>query len=384
MKGWRLTMLLVCVVGISLAANAQLARITIPAGTPEDQAIQAITNEGDAQKRTAMWEEFVGKYKENPQAVAYGNWQLSQVYNASGDNRKALDYVDKALSAMPNNLDILVAAASVAQQMKDTAKVMDYAARGGKAYAAVGSMAKPEGMSAEDLASKIAEEKRTAQPNYEFLESSAYNVIAAEEDAKARLNRIEQYADAFPESRFSEQVNAYAIMSVQQMNDSKKLAEFADKVLAKNPNSVSTLVLLATAFAEDQNPASAARAVTYAKKAIELAKPEEAGAEKSRKLQAGMAHSALGYALMKENKTAPAIVELKTAAELVKENPTAYSTVMFRLGYAHTNAKQFADAKAAFGEAAQVEGPFQEQAKKNLEQINSAKPVPAKRTARKH
>lgn len=383
MKHWRWMMALICVAGISLAANAQLARIVIPAGTPEDQAIQTITNEGNAQKRAPMWEEFVDKFKENPQAVAYGNWQLLQIYSALGDNNKALEYGDKALAVMPANLDILVAATDVAQQMKDSGKVIDYAAQGGKAYATIATQSKTEGMSDADFAAKVADEKNSSLQSYEYLEGSAYNVIAAEQDPKARLSYIEQYTSAFPDSKYSEQVNAYAIMSVQQMNDTRKLGEFAEKALAKNPNSIPTLVLLATAFAEDQNPASAAKATGYARKAIELGKTDEAGADSSKKLQTGMAHSALGYALMKENKTTQAIAELKTAAGLVKENPAAYSTVMFRLGYAYTNAKQFADAKLAFTEAAAVEGPFQDAAKKNLEQINTGKQAPAKRSARK-
>ena len=39
-----------------------------------------------------MYEEFVQKFSSNPAAVAYGDWQLSQAYQAAGDLQKALDY----------------------------------------------------------------------------------------------------------------------------------------------------------------------------------------------------------------------------------------------------------------------------------------------------
>ncbi|HYH01167.1 MAG TPA: hypothetical protein VD837_18725 [Terriglobales bacterium] len=383
MKGWRFTAVFVCVLFLAVAANAQLAKILIPAGTPEDQAIQAITNEGDAQKRTAMWDDFVTKFKDNPQAVAYGNWQLSQIYSADGDNAKGLEYGDKALAAMPNNLDILVANAGIAQQMKNTSKVMEYAARGGKAFNGVGSQPKPEGMTDEQFASKIAEEKSSAQQSYEFLEISAYNVVAGEQDPKARLNYIEQYTEAFPESRFSENVNAFAIMSVQQMNNPALLNEFAEKALAKNQNSLSTLILLANAFSEDQSPSSAAKAATYARKAIELAKADDPSADKQRKMSAGVAHSALGYALLKEDKTTQAIAELKTAATMLKDNPAAYSTVLYRLGFAYAKTQQYVDAKPVLAEAAEIEGPFQQASKELLEKVATAKPV-AKKPVRKH
>lgn len=377
MRSWRLLAIILCTLALCLVANAQVAKILIPAGTPEDQAIQAITNESDSQKHAAMWQEFVTKFESNPQALAYGNWQLSQIYNAGGDKAKALQYGDKALAAMPNNIDILVANAGMAQEMKDSAKVMDYALRGGKAYSGIASQQKPEGFTDEQFAAKVNEEKASAQQAYDFLEATAYNVVAAEQNPQKRLTYVEQYTEAFPQSKFSEQVGALAIMAVQ--NDPAKLNAFAEKILAKNPNSLPTLLLLANAYAEDQSPASAAKAANYAQRAIELANGDAAEADASRKLSSGVAHSALGYALMKQEKNPQAIVEFKTAAPMLKDNPAAYSTVMFRLGYAYVNTKQYAEAKTAFTEAAAIEGPFQTEAKKQLERLATGKPAVRKR-----
>src|SRR5215472_902632 len=89
-------------------AGAQVERIVIAAGTDEDHALQAINNEQDASKRLAMYEDFVQKFSSNPQAVAYGNWQIAQAYQANGDLQKSLDYGDKALASSPHNLEILV------------------------------------------------------------------------------------------------------------------------------------------------------------------------------------------------------------------------------------------------------------------------------------
>jgi tetratricopeptide (TPR) repeat protein len=129
-------------------ANAQTDRIVIPAGTPEDHDLQAITNEQDAAKKLAMYQDFVQKYSSNPAAVAYGNWQLSQAYQTAGDLSKALDYGDKALAGSPQNLDILVWQANIAQQAKDDARLIDYAARGGTVCNSIGKQPKPDGMSA--------------------------------------------------------------------------------------------------------------------------------------------------------------------------------------------------------------------------------------------
>src|SRR5713101_4956263 len=113
--------------------RAQIETIVIPAGTPEDQGLQAITREPDAAKKLAMYQDFLQKFSSNPAAVAYGNWQVSQYYQGAGDLQKALDFGDLALAGAPHNLDILVSQANIAQQVKNNAKTFDYAVRGGEA-----------------------------------------------------------------------------------------------------------------------------------------------------------------------------------------------------------------------------------------------------------
>ena len=49
-------------------ANAQIDRIVIAAGTDEDHALQAISNEQDAQKKLAAYQDFVQKFSSNPAA----------------------------------------------------------------------------------------------------------------------------------------------------------------------------------------------------------------------------------------------------------------------------------------------------------------------------
>src|SRR5208282_1005078 len=132
-------------------ASAQTDKIVISAGTPEDQDLQAIANEQDAAKKLAMYQDFVQKFSSNPAAVAYGNWQISQAYQTSGDLNKASEDGDKALAGAPRNLDILVSQASIAQQTKDNTKLMAYAAKGGEVCNSIGKEAKPEGVTDEDF-----------------------------------------------------------------------------------------------------------------------------------------------------------------------------------------------------------------------------------------
>jgi hypothetical protein len=161
---------------------------------------------------------------------------------------KALSYGDKALAGMPNNLDILVSQTNVAQQMKSNRKVVEYATRGGKAYNSADKAPKPDGMTDEQFASRVAEAKESNKSSYEFLETTAFNAIADEKDAKTRMKYIEAFTPAFPSSRFEEPVTQYAMYTLGQLNDSARLLAYGEKALAANPNSMPTMLLLANAY----------------------------------------------------------------------------------------------------------------------------------------
>jgi len=354
----------ITVLVLALGAGAQ-SRMVIPAGTPEDQAIQAISKEPDLAKRAEQWKEFVEKYAANPVAVAYGASELSQYFQSTGDLQQALTYGEKAAAAMPGNVDLLVTTTSLAQQTKNNAKLLDYACKGGLAVQALAKQPKPENMSEEEFQAGQAQMTERVRPSLEFLESAAFNGIAAEEDPKTRVQYIEAYTAAFPKSRFEEQVMQYAIYSFQQMNQPQRLVEFGEKALAANPESVPTLVLLANAYSEDQTRPQLGKAIEMAKKAIELAKADAPDADRARKLSAGVAYSSMGYALMRQEKTAAAVGEFRKAAGLLKgEDANSYALALYRMGYALAKLNRTAEARQVLNEAVTldtpVKGPAQE------------------------
>ena len=366
----------VCFVFIIPRAGAQMDKIVIPAGTPEDHDLQAISNEQDAAKKLAMYQDFVQKYASNPAAVTYGNWQISQTYQATSDLTKALDYGDKALAGAPRNLDILVSQASIAQQAKDNAKLIDYAAKGGAVCNSIGKQPKPEGMSDDDFRKQVEEDKSAVKNNCDFLESAGFNVIASEQDAKSRMADIEKYSAAFPDSKFQDQVSSYAMYTLGpgQLNDQARLVAYGEKTLAANPNSLPALLLLAGSYVDDPRPGSVAKAVTYSQKAIAVAKADDPDADKSRKLSAGVAHSVLGNAYLKQDKTAAAIPELKSAAALLKgQDDQQYSIALYRLGFAYAKLSRVNEARDVLTEAVKISGPVQAMSQDLLNKVNAAR-----------
>lgn len=370
----RRSSVLIMVIFLPLLLRAQLDKIAIPAGAPEDRALQAISNEPDAQKKLAMYEDFAQKFSSNPAAAAYGNWQISQYHQNAGDLQKALDYGDKALASSPHNLDILVSQASITQQMKNNSKLMNYAVRGGEIYNSIGKQAKPEGLSDQDFASRLEEEKNSGKSSYQFLEAAAYNAIAGENSAKTRMSYIERFTPAFPNSRFEEQVTSFAMVSLSELKDTPRLIAFGEKTLAANPNSLPALLLLSAAYVDDSKPGGVNKAITYSQKAIAVAKADAPDADRGRKVSAGVAHSTLGYAYMKQEKTAAAVPELKSASALLKgEDDPQYAIALYRLGYAYGKLNRFTEAQEVLNEAVKIPGPVQPLAQDLLTKVNAAR-----------
>lgn len=370
MKAYRCLALAVLLAVFVPLLSAQ-TRIVIPAGTPEDQALQEITNQQDAQKRNAMLEEFVQKYSSNPAAVAYGNWQLAQQSVTAGDPQKALAYGDKALAAMPDVVEILVSQVDIAQQLKDSAKVVDYAVRGATVMNAVEKPPKPEGVTPEDYANQVAAQKAALQPNYHYMEIAGYNAITSEQDARRRMPEIEKYLGAFPASNFSEPLATLGILTLQEMKDSAGLAAFGDKMLAKSPNDVRLLTVLASAYSSD--PAHMAKAGAYARKAIELHKTRGAADDATGRKLAGVAHSVLGRALLQDAKYPAAAAELKSATALLKDSPQDVAGAWYYLGFAYIKMERAADAISALTQAAGIEGPYRQPAQELLAKIKAAR-----------
>ena len=367
-----LAILLVIAFSIS-QAQAQVERIVIAAGTDEDHALQAITNEQDNSKKLAMYEDFVQKFSSNPQAVAYGNWQIAQAYQGSGDLPKSLEYGDKALAGSPHNLDILVSQASTAMQAKNNAKAMDYAAKGGEVCHSIAKQAKPEGTSDEDFARKVSDEKNATQNNCEFLETSGFNVITAETDPKSRMTEIEKFSAAYPDSQFGDKVSNYAVYTLGpgQLNDQARLVAFGEKMLSNDPNSMLALLLLAGYYGDSGN---SAKAISYAQKVIEVAKPDAPDADKSHKLSAGAAHNTIGWAYLKQEKTTAAIPELKSAAALVKgQDDQQYARALYGLGFAYGKLNKLTEAREVLTEAVKIQGPMQSMSQDLLTKVNAAR-----------
>jgi tetratricopeptide (TPR) repeat protein len=229
-------------------------------------------------------------------------------------------------------------------------------------------------MSDDDFARKVSEDKGAAQNSCDFLDSSGFNAITSETDPKSRMAYIEKFTAGFPDSKYQEQVSGYALYTISQLNDPARLVSFCEKTLATNPNSLPALLMLATFYSDDPKPGGVAKAITYAQKVLAVAKADAPDADKSHKISAGVAHSTLGYAYMKQEKTTAAIPELKSAAALLKgQDEQPYAVALYRLGFAYAKLSRTTEAREVLTEAVKIPGPLQSMSQELLTKVNAAR-----------
>ena len=359
---------------VSSLSFGQIDKIALAAGSPEDKDLTAIGNEQDPQKKISMYQDYLQKYASNPMAEAYGNWQLSQAYQAAGDFQKAIETGDKALATSPHNLDVLTSQILIAQQMKDNAKIFQYAVQGGDAYDSIDKAKKPDGVTDEQFQSEMSADKEANKNTYQFFQATAFGVISNENDAKTRMDYIEKFTAAFPKSGLDDQLTSYAMLSLSELKDNQRLISYAEKALVADPENLSALILLANTYVQNPGEGSLTKAITYAQRAVTVAKADDPAATKSRKVSAGVAHCVLGQAYAKQEKTATSITELKSAISLLKgEDDQQFALAAYFLGWDYAKTRKLTEARAILEEGVAIPGPVQGPIKDLLTKVNTAR-----------
>ena len=213
-----------------------------------------------------------------------------------------------------------------------------------------------------------------------YVQQAVYNAAIQVRDPGKRAGLLVRFGQAFPDSPYTSQALGFAATSYLQAQNPPKMLEVANGLLAKDPNNLGMLILLADYYSD--KPDQIAKAESSAKKALSLVdsalKPEGVADDqwaKQKALQKGLALSSLGQVNIEKKDNGQAVDNLKTAAPLLKSDDASYGRNQYRLGFALLNLKRTAEAKAAFTQAASVNGPYKALAQDKLKSAGA----PAKR-----
>ncbi len=383
-----LSHLLVCsflLLAGALTARAQITRhIGVAAGSPEDKALTEIGATADPAQKLALLDKFMSDFGQNGDLAMVGNELYLEVYVAQKNTAKIYEYGDKILAADPDNFDAAVTLTRAASDAGDTEKIYAYAEKAGQIVQRYKAMPAPAGT---DAPAWQAERQNALQQDLvsiAYVEYSFYNSAIATKDMNQRADLLKRYIAAFPDSDYKAQAEMLIPVSYQQAQNFPKMVESAQAILAKNPDNVDVLLLLADFYSDNGQHLDDAE--TYAKKALDVLasakKPDsmsDADWQTQTTVQKGLAWSIQGYLDISRKLNAQAVTALQTAAPLLKDNPFAYARNQYRLGFAFVNLKRNSDAFQAFTDAASVDTSYRPLAQQKLDELKKAGVGPAPR-----
>jgi hypothetical protein len=364
-----------CVLLIAaMPAAAQIGKyVPVPAGSDADHALAEINATTEPAQKLVLIDKFAASAQGDMAIVAddaYVNYYLT-----AKNYDKAFEYGDKLFALDPDNFANAVNMVRAAQEKGDSDKLLSYGAKAADILKRYKASSVPDDEKKRNL--------DNAHDNIVYVQQLIFNGAYQTQDPAKRAAYLAQFAQIFPDSPYADQAMGVAAASYRQTQNTAKMLEVANGLLAKDPNNVGMLLLLADYYSEKGEQLDKAEA--DAKKATaalaDAKKPEGVTDEQWQhqvSLQKGLALSSLGQVNIQKKNNVAAVENLKAASPLLKSDAGAYARNQYRLGYALLNLKKVGEAKLAFTEAASVDSPYKQPSLDKLKAMSGAAAARAK------
>jgi|KBSMisStaDraftv2_1062788.scaffolds.fasta_scaffold05048_6 tetratricopeptide (TPR) repeat protein len=372
--GKHITLIITLLLWGSLLPAQQIGKyVPINAGSDADRAMTEINLATDPAQKLALIDKFAAQLGQGDMALV-ANETYVNYYIAQKQYDKAFEYGDKLFAIDAGNFNNAVNMVRAASEKGDVEKLLSYGEKAQSILTAYKASAPPEGVAAERWEQDKAHAIESNQDNFNFVQQSVYGGAYQTKDPGKRADQLLRFAKIFPDSPYAMQAMGVAASSYQQAQNTPKMLEVANAILAKDPNNLGMLLLVSDYYGEKGEQLE--KAESYAQKAATLAdsasRPNEVTEDQWKQqtsLQKGLALSALGQVNLQKKNNAAAVQNFQAAAPLLKSNDTSYARNQYRLGFALLNLKKIPEAKAAFTEAASVNSPYKSYAQDKLKAL---------------
>jgi tetratricopeptide (TPR) repeat protein len=369
--------------GASAPAYAQIGKyVPIPAGSDADHALTEINATSDPAQKLALIDKFAANIAQGDLAIVADDLYVNY-YIAAKNYDKAFEYGDKLFALDPDSLANGVNMVRAAQEKGDSDKLFSYGDKVAAILKRYKDAPAPEGKDQQDWANTKKQTLENAHDSIVYVQQLVFNGAYQTPDVAKRAALLTRFAQMFPDSPYADQALGVAAASYQQTQNTPKMLEVANGLLAKDPSNLGMLLLLSDYYSEKGEQLDKAEA--YAKKAVSVLetakKPDGLTDEQWQQqsaLQKGLALSAMGQVNIQKKNNAQAVDNLKAAAPLLKPNANSYARNQYRLGFALLNLKRVPEAKAALTDAASVNSPYKSLAQDKLKALSGATAAHAK------
>jgi tetratricopeptide (TPR) repeat protein len=349
--------------------------VPIPANSDADHALTEINAATDPAQKLALIDKFAASAQGDMVIVV--DDQYVNFYIGAKNYDKAIEYGEKLFALDPDNLANAVNMVRAAQGKGDVNRMFSYGEKSAQILQRYKERAAPEGMKQETWDDQKAQALQDVHDTVVYAEQLLFDAAYHTTDATKRAGLLVGFAKIFPDSPFANQALGVAAASYRQTQNTAKMLDVANGLLANDPDNLGMLLLLADYYSEKGDQLNKAEA--YAKKSVALLetakKPDGVTDEQWKQqsvLQKGLALSALGQVNIEKQNNAQAVDNFKAAAPLLKSDEGSYARNQYRLGFALLNLKRVPEAKAAFTDAASVNSPYKALAQEKLKALPAA------------
>jgi len=373
----RFMILIAFLLSVAGTAPAQIGKsVSVSAGTPEDKALTEIYGAPDGPEKTALLDKFMADFGKGDMELLADQLYV-QTYLAQKNYAKVYEFASKALALDPSNLSAAVSMVHAAEEQGDAKKLYDAGDKVAEVIAQYKNSPAPEGTSPEQWAQQKTANLNNAQGDIGYVEYALVNAAYKTTSPVARAALFERYVTSFPDSPYTTTVREQTAIAYQQAQDTAKMLDTAQRILAADPNNISMLLLLSDYWTE--NGKELDKAAADAQLALDLLgqakKPDNLSDDQWQQqvsVEKGLAYSAIGEVNVNKGRNQPAVDAFKQASPLLKSNTVLYARNLYRLGFTLAKMQRIPEARTVLTEAVSINSPYKSKAQETLNKIGGS------------